>query len=202
MPRDKTVSHARVLAAARDEFLQYGYEGASMRRIGRSAGMTAAGLYRHCEDKAALFAELAQPAVDRIEQWRQAQLARGAAATEAGDAALCQESEIDLMREIVYPHMEEYRLLLTSAEGTAYGSFLSDLVEKNTEKMLVLQPLLREKGHPAREIDARELRLLLSAYTNALFEPVLQECGQEEALRYLDTVAAFFLPGWRLLLGV
>ncbi len=202
MPRDKTVSHARVLAAARDEFLRYGFEGASMRRIGKSAGMTAAGLYRHCDDKAALFAELAQPAVDRIEKWQQAHWARSAAATEAGGDALRQGSAIDLMREIVYPHMEEYRLLLTSAEGTAYAGFVSVLVEKNTEKLLALLPLLREKGRPAREIDARELRLLLSAYTNALFEPVLREYGQGEALRYLDTVAAFFLPGWRLLLGV
>ena len=46
MPRDKTESHARVLAAARDEFMEYGFEKASMRRIGERCGMTAAGLYR------------------------------------------------------------------------------------------------------------------------------------------------------------
>ena len=201
MPRDKTVSHARVLAAARDEFLQYGYEGASMRRIGKNAGMTAAGIYRHCDDKAALFAELVQPAVDRIEEWQRAHMARNTAVMDAGAAAFWQESEIDLMREIIYPHMEEYRLLLTSAEGTAYEGFVSGLVERNTNEMLALLPLLRETGYPVREIDARELRLLLSAYTNALFEPVLHEYGQDEALRYLDTVAAFFLPGWKQLLG-
>ena len=51
MPRDKTASHLKVMAAARDEFLQYGFEKASMRRIGERCGLTAAGLYRHCRDK-------------------------------------------------------------------------------------------------------------------------------------------------------
>ena len=58
MPKDKTVTHIKVLAAAREEFMEYGYENASMRRIGQRCDMTAAGLYRHCKDKAGLFGEL------------------------------------------------------------------------------------------------------------------------------------------------
>ena len=50
MPKDKTASHARVLAAAREEFLAYGFEKASMRRVGERCGLTAAGLYRHYTD--------------------------------------------------------------------------------------------------------------------------------------------------------
>ncbi len=44
MPRDKTASHARIMAAAREEFLEYGFKKASMRRIGDRCGMTAAGI--------------------------------------------------------------------------------------------------------------------------------------------------------------
>ena len=58
VPRDKTATHRKVLAAAREEFMEYGYENASMRRIGQRCDMTAAGLYRHCKDKAGLFGEL------------------------------------------------------------------------------------------------------------------------------------------------
>ena len=58
MPRDKTRSHQKVLEAAREEFMEYGYENASMRRIGQRCDMTAAGLYRHCKDMAGLFGEL------------------------------------------------------------------------------------------------------------------------------------------------
>ena len=37
MPRDKTATHIKVLAAAREEFMEYGYENASMRRTGSAA---------------------------------------------------------------------------------------------------------------------------------------------------------------------
>ena len=46
MPRDKTLSHSRIIRAATEEFSEYGYDKASMRRIGQKCGLTAAALYR------------------------------------------------------------------------------------------------------------------------------------------------------------
>ena len=66
MPRDKTSSHMKVMAAARDEFMEFGYEKASMRSVGARCGMSAAGLYRHCRDKEDLFEQLVLPAVERL----------------------------------------------------------------------------------------------------------------------------------------
>ena len=42
---------------------------------------------------------------------------------------------------------------------------------------------------------------MLSAYTTAMFEPVVHNYSMEEALRCLKTVEAFFLPGWKQLMG-
>ena len=202
MPRDKTESHARVLAAARAEFMEYGYEKASMRRIGERSGMTAAGLYRHCRDKADLFREIAEPSVQRIEEWIKAHIARWETRMREDTADLRQDSEIVMMREIIYPHMEEYRLLLTKAQGTEYENFLHDLVEQHQREMERFLPVIKENGFPMREISRNELHLLLSAYVTALFEPVVHGWNHEEAMRCLDAVEAFFLPGWNQLLGL
>ena len=51
MPRNKAESHERIVAAAKDEFLTYGFENASMRRIAANAGITASGLYKHFPNK-------------------------------------------------------------------------------------------------------------------------------------------------------
>ncbi|MCR5340621.1 MAG: TetR/AcrR family transcriptional regulator, partial [Saccharofermentans sp.] len=69
MPRDKTLSHEKVNRAIREEFLEKGYEGASVRSIGERAGMTSAGLYRHYPDKAAMFDSIVEPVINAIEQW-------------------------------------------------------------------------------------------------------------------------------------
>ena len=186
MPKDKTVTHIKVLAAAREEFMEYGYENASMRRIGQRCDMTAAGLYRHCKDKAGLFGELVSPSIEKIDAWLEAHITRSMQTMESDTIDLWKDSEIDMMRDLIYPNMEEYRLLLTKARQ---------------EKMLSFLPLLQEKGYVPHMIDAKEMHLLLSAYTTALFEPVIHGYTEEEAYRCSEMLEEFFLPGWKQLLG-
>ncbi len=201
MPKDKTASHARVLATAREEFLEYGYEKASMRRVGERCGLTAAGLYRHCRDKADLFDLLAAPAVGRLNGWMEEHLSRYLAAVREDGNLQWQDSWIDMMREVVYPRMEDYRLLLACASGTKYESFLHDLTQAAQEQTLLYLPILRSKGLAIRDISPGELHLLFSAYVTALFEPVIHRYSPEESMRCLETVEAFFLPGWKALFG-
>ena len=47
MPIDKTANHEKIVAAAKKEFLTFGFTDASMRRIAAAAGMSASGLYKH-----------------------------------------------------------------------------------------------------------------------------------------------------------
>ena len=174
MPRDKTASHARVLEAARKEFLEYGYENASMRRIGARADMTAAGLYRHCRDKEDLFRELVGPAVRRIDEWL--------------DTAPAETVSLDnMMRSLVYPRMEQYRLLLMSARGTPYEDFPARLTAR-------LQKRLSggRTGEGRAEADKRVQYVLLSAYIAALFEPVVRGYSEQEALQCLEAVEALY----------
>lgn len=201
MPKDKSESHKKVLAAAREEFMTYGFEKASMRRIGERCGMTAAGLYRHCRDKADLFRELVEPSVERIDQWLDAHVERSIRSMESDEVDLFKDSEIDMMRDLIYPNMEEYRLLLTRSHGSPYENFLHDLAERHQKQMLEFLPLLYERGYVTQRINMKELHLLLSAYITAMFEPVIHGYTQEEAYRCLDMVETFFLPGWKQLMG-
>ena len=76
MPGDKTENHAKIMSAAREEFLEMGFEKASMRKIGDRCGMTAAGIYRHCRDKSDLFDQLVAPSVEEIERWSRAHITK------------------------------------------------------------------------------------------------------------------------------
>ena len=171
MPKDKTASHVKVMAAAREEFLEYGFEKASMRRVGDRCDFTAAGLYRHCRDKADLFDQLVSPAVERIHAW-------------------------------MNTHLSRY-LTAVRDEGNLQwqDSFLHDLTQTAQEQTLQYLPILREKGLAVRAISPMELHLLYSAYVTALFEPVIHRYTLNESMRCLETVEAFFLPGWKALFG-
>ena len=202
MPRDKTENHEKILKAAREEFLEMGYEKASMRRIGERCGMTAAGIYRHCRDKSDLFEMLVLPAVERMKNWSELHAARYNELLKQKKKSVWMDSNIDMMRELVYPNMDDYYLLIVKSQGTKYESFLHDMTEKSQQKMLEYLGKLRENGKKLPEIKPQELHLLLTAYITALFEPVIHRYSYEEAIGALDTLEHFFLPGWKQLIGV
>ena len=105
------------------------------------------------------------------------------------------------MREVIYPHMEEYHLLLAKSQGSKYGNYLHDLTERSQEKFWAYLPFIRSCGYPVWDINLKEFHLLLTAYRTALFEPVVHYYSREDALACLETVEAFFLPGWKKLIG-
>ena len=163
MPRDKTANHIRLMAAARQEFLEYGFEKASMRSIGERCGLTAAGIYRHCRDKEDLFDQLVMPYVQKIDEWLTAHVAHYVDAVRSEHQVKWRDSEIDMMREIVYPNMESYHLLLSKSQGTKHESFLHDLTQQHQQELINYFPMLRAEGYAVRDIGPEELHLLLSA---------------------------------------
>lgn len=201
MPRDKTANHIKIMAAAKAEFMEVGFDRASMRRIADRCGMTAAGIYRHCRDKEDLFDQIVSPAVERINEWIDAHVARYIDAVNQDERMQWGDSEIDMMREVVYPNMEEYHLLLAKSQGSKHENFLHDLTQRHQNQLLSYMSMLKAQGYTVWDIEPEELHLLLSAYITAMFEPVVHNYTMEDALRYLNTVEAFFLPGWKQLMG-
>ena len=154
MPRDKTANHIKIMAAAKAEFMEKGFDKSSMRSISKRCGMTAAGIYRHCVDKEDLFDQIAAPAVDRINAWLDAHVARYAEAVQKEKHIQWRDSEIDMMREIVYPNMEEYHLLLAKSQGSKYENFLHDLTEGQQAQLLQYLPMLKAQGYAVKDIDS------------------------------------------------
>ena len=226
MARDKMLSHARIVSAAWDEFTENGYEKASMRRIGERCGLTAAALYRHFDSKEAMFDALVRPALNDMQAWVEEHYERSAieqngpgtgsvdmtadneasdqssdTASLTADGKLFNRLEIEMMRELIYPRMDEYDLLINKAAGSAYENFVHDMVSRHQSLMEDAIEKLREEGNAVRDISHEELHMLVTAYISALFEPVVHHYPLETALRYLDTVEAFFSPGWRIVIG-
>ena len=204
MPRDKTLSHEKVNRAIREEFLEKGFEGASVRSIGDRAGMTSAGLYRHYPDKAAMFDSIVEPVVTAIEKWTNDHKKNAYELVENRnpDSDLFAQTSLDLIKDIILPYKVEFRLLLTSSRGTRYENFVNDFVLENQTEMMRMLGYLKSKGFPVKEISEEELHILLSAYLTACFEPVVHGFSDEQIEAHLSTVREFFLPGWRNLMGM
>ena len=204
MPRDKSLSHEKVKIAIREEFLEKGYEGASIRSIGARAGMTSAGLYRHYPDKEAMFNALVEPLVNKISTWTKRHIGRKDQLLDnvTGGEDLFGETFVDLIRDVILPNRDEFRLLMNASAGTKYENFIHDFVIDNQKSFLNAIRYMRKNGYPAMDISEEELHMLLSAYITACFETIVHDYDDEKIEKYLNTVQEFFMPGWMKIMGV
>lgn len=204
MPRDKSLSHIKVNKAIMEEFLEKGYEGASIRSIGAKAGMTSAGLYRHYADKEAMFEAMVSPLVEEMKMWLKNHTSQKYDLVENASAGdnLFGESFIDLIRNVILPRKKEFILLMTCSGGTKYENFIHDLTNDNQKEFMDALKFLKEKGYPVKVIKEEELHFLLSAYLTACFEPIIHDYDDKQIDEYLNLIQEFFMPGWLRIMGV
>lgn len=203
-PRDKSASHERIISAARKEFLENGFEKASIRAIAAAAEMTSAGLYRHFADKEAMFAALVEPALTEFRGLYDSQKARDYELLDSGALDAMWENGSDLagFLDLIYRHFGAFKLLVCCSEGTRYEHFVHDYVMDEQRETLAFLDKARRRGIPVKDIRPEELHLLLSAYAAAIFEVVVHNFSREDAQHYLKTLQDFFYPGWRAVLGL
>lgn len=207
MPRDKTASHEKIVKAAMEEFLEKGFEQASMKAVADAVGMTSAALYRHFENKQDMFTALVQPAVDALYAWEKQHVASSydmleQGASEAMWAFDSGSSDVSLVLDVMYEQPEAFRLLLCRAAGTPYGTLVHDMQERCTDEMMCFLQACKAREVPVREVQRDEMHMLVSAYCAALFQPIEHGYDKADAERYLKTIADFFTPGWRMITGL
>lgn len=207
MPRDKTVSHEKIVRAAIREFQEKGFERASMKAVADAVGMTSAALYRHFAGKQDMFAALVQPAVDELEAWKERHVASSYDALEQNAAEMMWDFEDELndariVLDVMYAQPEAFRLLICCAGGTPYENLVHDMIEESTDEMMRFLQVCKARGMSVREVRRDEMHMMVSAYMAALLQPIEHGYDRADAERYLKTMVEFFTPGWRLIMGL
>lgn len=203
MPKDKSETHEIILKAARAEFSECGFEKASIRGIAARAGVTSAALYRHCKDKEDLFCQLVEPSVQAFRSWRKNHISLKYMQIEQNIPVceLMKNNDIDMVRDVIYPHREDFRLILTKSKGTRYENFLHDVVNEDQKEMLRVLEFFKSRGKNVVKFSEKEMHTILSAAYTAMLEPVVHEYSMEETEHCLAVVEKFFMPGWQKIMG-
>ena len=203
MTRDKAAHHGKIIAAAREEFMTFGFTDASMRHIAAAAGMSAAGLYRHFPGKEEMFAALVEPAFQgmmalyRKEEAAQRDAARSGSLTGQWENG----SDARLTVSYIYDHLDAFRLLVCKSAGTRHESFLHDFAEVEEKSIHEMLNLMEQNGTKLNSVRPEELHLLITANVNAVFQVVEHGFTREEAIHYADTLDLFFGKAWQAVFG-
>ncbi len=202
MPIDKTANHEKIIAAAKKEFLTYGFTDASMRHIAEEAGMSASGLYKHFAGKEEMFSALVEPAYQGLLSLFRQEADEQEPFIGTGDLSVWETNrDAKLAIAFIYDHLDAFRLIICKSQGTKYESFLHDLAVLEEEMTLSFMENLKKQGVTINNFSEKELHLLTTTNVNAVFQTVEHDFNREEAMHYADTLDRFFAKAWKEFFG-
>ena len=202
MPAESTLT--RIHQAAKAEFLEKGFRGASLRNIVKSVGMTTGAFYGYYKSKEELFEALVGEPHDYLigrfkdAQREFAQLPHEQQPEVMGDiSGLCMYD----MLHYAYAHLEECKLILCCSEGTRFSGLIDEMVEIEVESTHTYLAVLNELGRPSPKIDPKLEHILITGLFHTFFELVIHEMPLRDAENYIREIRAFYTAGWMKIMG-
>ena len=190
--------------AAMQEFLDKGFQGASLRQIVKNAGVTTGAFYGYFSSKEALFNALVEPhAAALMGKFMEAQISFAELPEEEQPSHMGVESGtyLDWMVDYICQHREPVKLLLTRSEGTSYEHFVHNMVEVEVEYTLQYMEVLRRLGKDIPVLDKSLCHIIASGMMSGIFEIVIHDMPREQALRDVDQLRDFYTAGWLKWMG-
>ena len=204
MGEDQKTTLELIHAAAKQEFLEKGFQAASLRNIVKTAGVTTGAFYGYYGSKEELFEALVKEQYEYL-------MARFCGAQRAFAQLPAEEQPENLssvsgacMEEILrysYEHLEEVKLILCHSEGTRFSRMIDEMVEierQGTDKYL---EVLKKLGRPAPPIDEHLEHMLITGMFHTFFEMMIHEMPYENAKHYLQEMRDFYTAGWMKIMG-
>lgn len=203
MSNDEIKTRENILKSAKEEFLEKGFQSASLRNIVKSAGVTTGAFYGYFSNKEALFTAIVEPhAAAVMGMFMQAQTGFAELPEEEQPGHMGVESAdcMDKMLDYMYDHFEEFKLILCGSDGTAYENFVHSMVEVEVEATCHFIEVLRRLGKDIPQIDKQLCHILSSGMFSAVFETVVHDMPKERAKQYAASLREFYVAGWRQLM--
>ncbi|MFI3174743.1 MAG: TetR/AcrR family transcriptional regulator [Bacillota bacterium] len=193
----------KLIVAARSEFLEKGYELASLRTIAQNAEMTTGAIYRRYADKEALFDALVSETEEGFFQMFSSAQESFFDLIEEGNTKMSYDLTNDYLLslvEYVYENLEDFRLILCYGAGSKHEDFLHKLVALEVARKNEYYDILRKKGKLVGEIHPDVHHMLVAAYFTSVFEVVKHDMKKEDAYSHIAQIATFFQSGFRSLI--
>ena len=196
---------ADLLEAGKQEFLEKGFQGASMRGIASRLSVTTGALYRYYTDKESLFDVLVEEPARVLEE-RYRAIQRNFADQPVKDQVQTLPEVSDeghsWMVEYIYDHFDAFKLIACCSTGTRYEHYLDALIEIEVNASHLLMEKMQREGLNVLPLDEDMVHILASALFNGLFETVRHDTPKEKAVAYVDTLRTFYSAGWFKILGI
>ena len=189
----------RILSCAKEEFLEKGFQDASLRTIAAKAGTTTGSIYSRFQDKEGLFGALVEPAADYlINTFVKVQETFHAEDPEKQPSLMNEyvSSGMEEMLDYIYENFETFQLLLDASYGTKFQDFVERLVEIETEYTYKFMETIHFQRKGQETVTEEFIHIMTRALFESMFEVVRHKMEKEKAKRYMKMLEQYHYGGW------
>ena len=195
----------KLLECARAEFLEMGFQEASLRVIAAKADTSTGAIYTRFIDKEGLFHALVDEPVNELISWvetGQQEFSLKPGEEQKEDVFSYKPEVWEQLVEYLYEHWDVFRLLVRCTDINCYEMMLNRLVDLEVEYTYKFLISTENEASKTGKLTPMLVHMLSNAYYSGLFEVVRHEMAKEEAFAYVYQLRRFFVHGWADLLGV
>lgn len=192
----------KIIESARAEFLDKGFEKASLTTICKNAGVTTGALYKRYKGKEDLFCSVVSDLIRDLDAYVEEK-------TSITPESLIDEELLhmwDMDEEsnlwwfrFLYERRDNFILLFTRADGTIYSNYKHDWVQKMTDQTYLFLEEIYKRELVDSIISPKELHVLQSAYWETICEPVIHGFTWEQIEAHCKRLCKFL--NWKNALG-
>ena len=200
MAKQKEGVYDQVLYFARQEFLEKGYQAASLRTIADRAGTSTSSIYTRFHDKAGLFDALVSPSAQGLLDWFQTahqEFHELSPEVQSRTAYTCGKDKFVFFVDYVYDHFDDFYLVICCGEGTSYEDYIHRLIQIEMDYDARFAEVLQSDAISSGRLTRELMHMLDSAFYNGIFEMVRHRMTREQAHTYVAQIRRFFICGWR-----
>lgn len=197
--KEEKQTRERILYAAKQEFMEKGYNKASLRSICKSAGVTTGALYFFFEGKEDLFGVMVKEPLDRLYELMQKHYtieAKKVQTTIKQDRDYKEDKETaNLILDYLYEYHDEFLLLLTKSQGSVYDKCIDKLVDV-TERHYRLLADQTADLLGINKLEDYTIHWLAHLQISSFAQYITHGLTKEEARKQLDILMKFLIAGW------
>lgn len=204
MSENECTTLDNILAVACQEFLQKGFQGASLRNIVKKAGVTTGAFYGYFKSKEELFDALVNEQYNHILDLYKTTLENFTTLSPEEQCSNMSNYTIDnilRMTDYIYCNFDAFKLILCCSEGTLYENLIHDMAQMDYEATHDFSKVMTENGISINAVHPQLEHILTSGMFYAYFELVVHDIPKESASYYIKQLVDFYEAGWKKIMG-
>lgn len=189
----------RLIEAARDEFAEKGYEGASLRTIAERAGSSKGAIYVRYPDKEALYTAVVDPVVEELCRFFSTEFNEFGELPPVTQQTTMNEyadEGIDAMMDYIYDNFAVFKILIANG-GAHYESFMHRVLDLNSVTTYRYIEAIDNDAVTSGRLTPELMHMISSACFSGIFECVAHDMTRDQAKAYVARLCTFFRAGWQ-----